>query len=443
MRLIQFTPGAGRMYCGNCFRDNALVAELRRMGHDTLMVPLYLPLTLDEPDQSAGTPVFYGGVNVYLDQQWPWFRRHAPERLRQLLTSPRLLRWAAGRAAKTRATEVGELTLSMLRGEEGHQARELDELIQWLRTQPKPDAVCLSNVMLIGLARRLRRDLGARVVCMLQGEDAFLDGLPASVRDRAWETIRQRTPDVDRFLAPSRYFADLMSRRLGLSAQQVRVVHNGISLEGYEPAAAPPTTAARPTIGYFARMCADKGLDLLVDAFIQLRQRARVPHARLRIGGGCGPSDEPYVRSLEERLAEANLSRDVDWVRNPERSAKLEFLRSLSVFSVPARYGEAFGLYLIEAWAAGVPVVQPRTAAFPELIDQTGGGRMFDPENAADLSARLEELLLDPAKARELGRSAQTLVQREFTARRMAENLLRILEELDVHTPPTPALQTA
>ena len=99
MNIVQITPGAGGMYCGNCFRDNALVAALRQLGHPTLMVPLYLPMTLDEADQSAGTPTFFGGVNVYLEQKSAFFR-HAPKWLHALLDSPALLKFAAGRAAK-------------------------------------------------------------------------------------------------------------------------------------------------------------------------------------------------------------------------------------------------------------------------------------------------------------------------------------------------------
>ncbi len=165
------------MYCGGCLRDNALVAALRRLGHQATMVPLYLPLTLDEADQSAGTPVFFGGLNVYLEQKSALFRG-APGWLRDLLSSPGLLKWAAGKAAKTRAADLGELTLSMLRGEAGNQARELEDLIAWLRTQPPPDVICLSNALLIGMARRLKTDLRVPVACALQGEDFFLDGLP-------------------------------------------------------------------------------------------------------------------------------------------------------------------------------------------------------------------------------------------------------------------------
>ena len=88
MNILQITPGAGKMYCGNCFRDNALVAALRREGHDVLMVPLYLPLTLDEDDQSAGTPIFFNGVNVYLGQSSSFYRR-APGWIRRSIGSER------------------------------------------------------------------------------------------------------------------------------------------------------------------------------------------------------------------------------------------------------------------------------------------------------------------------------------------------------------------
>src|SRR5207249_3089859 len=233
MNIVQITPGAGGMYCGNCFRDNALVAALRQQGHEVLMVPLYLPMTLDEEDQSAGTPIFFSGINVYLEQKSSFFR-HAPDWLHRLLESPALLKWAAGKAARTRAEELGDLTISMLRGEEGNQARELDELIGWLKQKPHPDVICLSNALLAGLVRKLKQELRSPVVCMLQGEDYFLDSLPQAQRDEAWKTLAARAAEADLFLAPSRYFGDLMCRRLNLPADRVRVVFNGINLEGYD-----------------------------------------------------------------------------------------------------------------------------------------------------------------------------------------------------------------
>lgn len=422
MNIVQITPGAGGMFCGNCFRDNALVAELRKLGHQTLMIPLYLPMTLEEEDSSTGTPIFYGGINVYLEQKSTLFRQ-APKWLHHLLDAPGLLQWASGRAAKTRAEDVGELTVSMLRGEEGNQACELDELIGWLKHQPDPpEVICLSNAMLLGLARRLQTELAAPVVCMLQGEDYFLDALPEPHRTQAWQILAERAAELKLFIAPTRYFADVMGRRLSLPSDRIQIVPNGVRLEGYSPAAALPNP---PVLGYFARMCPEKGLDTLVEAFLLLKARNSVEHLKLRVGGGCGPGDETFVEDLRQRLQKRGWLPDAEFHPNLTREDKQDFLRSLSILSVPARYGEAFGLYLIEAWASGVPVVQPRTAAFPELIEATGGGVLCKPNDPAALADAIEEVLVDRKKARALGESGRQAVLQQFSVERMAENMIQ------------------
>jgi len=429
MNIVQLTPGAGGMYCGNCFHDNALVAALRGLGHDALMLPLYLPINVDEEDQSAGNPVFFGGINVYLEQKSALFR-NAPGWLHRLLNSRRLLEWAAGRAAKTRATEVGEVLLSMLRGEEGNQNREITELIAWLREHAKPDVICLSNALLIGMARRLQAELGIPVVCLLQGEEPYLDSLPEPQRTHAWHLLTERAADVTAWIAPSRWNADGLSRRLKLKPERVHVVHNGISLDGFEvPIPQSQAQSQRaPVVGFFARMCSDKGLDTLVEAFIHLKNRGNIPRLKLHVGGGCGPGDEPFVKSLRVRLAEAGFIGEVSFSPNLSRGEKLAFLQSLTVFSVPAMYGEAFGLYVIEALATGVPVVQPRHGGFPEIIAATGGGLLCEPNDAKSLADALEQLLLNPDRARALGEAGRTAVSEQFTAEVMARETLKVFD---------------
>jgi len=413
------------MFCGNCFRDNALVAQLRNLGHRSTMLPMYLPLTLDENDQSTGEPIFFSGINVYLAQKSAMFR-NAPKWLRRIFESQKLLNFAGQFAAKTSPREVGELLISMLRGEDGNQARELDELVTWLKTQEKPDVVCLSNALLLGLARRLKSELGTTVVCTLQGEDSFLDALPESHRELAWKTISERAHDADLFIAPSNYFADLMGRRLKIPPEKIKVVHNGIELDGYtETRNAYHRKRNEIAVGYFARMCKEKGLETLVEAFILLKRNGRAGNLKLRIGGSCGPADEPFVKSLRQRLAAANCLGEVEFFPNLDRDEKIDFLKSLTVFSVPALYGEAFGLYLIEAMAAGVPVVQPRTAAFPELIESTGGGILCEAGNVESLANEIERLLLQPQKSRALGESGRKSVFEKFTAERMAQSFLQ------------------
>ncbi|MBI5775486.1 MAG: glycosyltransferase family 4 protein [Verrucomicrobia bacterium] len=423
------------MYCGNCFRDNALVAELRRLGHPTLMVPLYLPMTLDEADQSSGTPIFFGGVNVYLEQKSALFR-HAPQWLHKLLSSPKLLKWAAGRAAKTRAEDVADLTLSMLRGEEGNQARELDELIAWLKTQERPGLVSLSNALLAGMVRKIKSELGVPVVVMLQGEDAFLDSMPSPACEEVWRTLAERCREVDLFIAPSRYFGDLMARRLALPADKVKVVHNGINLDGFGIQNPESRIQNPPVLGYFARMCKEKGLDTLVEAFVILKQRGKVANLKLRVGGGCGPGDEPFVNQLKARLSSAGVLDDVEFHPNLTREQKLEFLRSLTVLSVPALYGEAFGLYVIEALAAGVPVVLPSVASFPELVEATGGGMLCEPGNAASLAGAIESLLLDSTRLQSLAQAGRRAVEQRFRVQHMAEEMLKAFAPVCGTRPP-------
>ena len=327
----------------------------------------------------------------------------------------------------------------MLRGEAGNQAREIEELIGWLKTQPRTDVVSLSNALLIGMVRRLKAELHVPVACALQGEDFFLDGLPESHRAACWRALAERAAEVDLFVAPSRYFGDLMRERLGLAADRVQVVYNGINLEGYAVEGQKPDGRWQmadgkengvPTLGFFARMCPEKGLDTLVEAYVLLRQRGRVGQLKLHVGGSCGPADGAFVNSLRERLQASGLLGEVEFHPNLDRAGKLEFLRSLSVFSAPARYGEAFGLYVIEALAAGVPVVQPRTAAFPELIEATGGGVLCGAGDAMALAEAVEELLLNPTRARALGEAGRRAVFQRFSAEAMAQATLRVYAEL-------------
>ena len=428
MNLVQLTPGAGGMYCGNCFRDNALVAALQRQGHPTLMVPLYLPMTLDEVSAGGGTPTFFGGLNVFFDQKMGWYRR-APHWFRRLFDAPFLLQMAAGKAAKTRAADVGELTVSMLRGEQGHQARDLEELIDWLRTQERPDAVLLSNALLIGFARRIREALGTRVVCFLQSEESFLDSIPEPWGPRAWQTLSERAATVDLWISPSLYFADRMGQRMAIPRDRVRVVSNGIHLAGYDalPARQPKAPGETMTLGFFARMCPDKGLDLVVDAFVRLRSKGRFPFLKLKVGGGCGPGDEGFVAEQRAKLTAAGLLDSASFHPNLTREAKIAFYASCDVLSVPARMSESFGLYVIESLAAGTPLVQPSLSTFPELLADTGGGVLCGENTPEALATALEPLLQDPVRLTQLGEAGRRAVLDRYTdvhmARRMVETL--------------------
>ena len=426
MRIIQLTPGTGNFYCGSCLHDNALVRALRARGHDALMVPLYLPFVTEDATTTPDTPIFLGGLSVFLAQKFPSLRR-VPAWLNRLFSSPALLRQLARFASMTSARDLGESTLSMLHGEDGRQAGELERLIEWLRPLPPPDVICLSNSLLAGMAARLKQEFRCPIICTLQGEASFLDDLPNAYRQSAWQLLTKRAAEVNQFIAVSEYFGNLMRARLRLDALRVAVIHPGIAVENFAPAPTPP---ASPTIGYLARMHPTKGLATLVDAFLLLQKENAIPGLRLRIAGAQTGSDERFVKELTQKIARGGQSAVVDWLPNLDRTAKAEFLRSLSVFSVPATYGEAFGLYVIEALAAGVPVVQPRHGAFPEVITATGGGLLCDPDNPTALAAALRDLLLNPAQARQFGAAGCATVQAHFTIEAMAQKTEELLKRV-------------
>jgi glycosyltransferase involved in cell wall biosynthesis len=427
MNIVHITAGAGGMYCGICLRDNALVAALRRLGHEVLMVPLYLPLTLDEEDQSAGTPIFFGGINVYLEQKSSLFSA-LPGWMHDLLRSRKLLKWAGSKAGNTRPQDLGDITVSMLRGEEGNQARELKELIDWLKQRPKPEIICLSNALLIGMARNLGSELNCPVVCMLQGEDGFLNLLPEPHRSQAWDTMAQRAKDVVFFGAPSRSFGEMMRAPLRLPPEKIRVIHNGINLDGF-PQRERSSSPAPPVLGYFARMCPEKGLDILLETYVLLREGSVIKDLKLRIGGGCGPADTTFVATQKKRLEKAGLLSQVEFHPNLTRSQKVKFLQSLSAFCVPSRAAEAFGLYVIEAMAAGVPVVEPPMGSFPELIQATGGGLLAESAEPRHLAEKIEELLLSPDASRKLGEAGRLVVSKDFSSEAMVKNTLAFYQE--------------
>jgi glycosyltransferase involved in cell wall biosynthesis len=428
MRIVQITPSAGdSYYCENCLRDVALVKEMRKLGHDVLMVPMYLPVQVDKNEAVDNTPIFFGGVNVYLQQKSAFFRR-TPRWFDRMLDSPKLLRWIGRRAGATSAKNLGQMTISMLQAEQGRQIKELNRLIEWLDAQDnKPDVVCLSNILLVGLARGIKERLGVPVVCLLQDEDGFLDGLLSPYSEQAWQILAERARDVDAFIAVSKYYADVMRQRVELTPERVYVVYTGISLEGYELRQTEPEI---PTIGYLSRMCPDKGLDTLVDAFIHLKKNEKLKNARLRITGGKRIDDERFLNRIRKRLSSSGLIDDVEFLPDFDYDTKLAFLRTISVLSVPEKQPVACGLYVLEALAAGVPVVEPSSGVFPELLEMTDGGVLFEPNNAAALADAMEPLLLKPDYARQMGKRGRDAVFEKFNIEQTAEEMVRIYGEI-------------
>jgi glycosyltransferase involved in cell wall biosynthesis len=426
MRILYITAGAAQMYCGSCLRDNALATELLARGHDVVLVPLYTPTLTDEPNVS-GERVFFGGISVYLEQHSALFRR-TPRVLDRLWDSKLALRLASRSSIPTSPKMLGELTVSMLKGEDGNQRKELEKLLDWLRGEPPFDVLSLPYTLLIGLARPLREALGRPVCCTLQGEDLFLEGLPEPYRSESLRLIRENVPHVERFLAVSRYYEEFMPGYLGIPREKMRLVPLGINLQGYEMRA--PREPGRPfTVGYFARVAPEKGLHLLAEAYVRMRGGgARA--ARLEVAGYLGAEHRDYLGGVERRMREAGLAGEFNYRGVLDREGKIEFLRGLDVLSVPATYDEPKGLFLLEAMACGVPVVQPRRGAFTEVVERTGGGLLVAPDDAAGLAEGLGRVRDDAALAAELSANAFENVRRHYAVARMAERAVEVYEEL-------------
>lgn len=418
MRILHLTPGTGNFHCGSCLRDNALIKALRSRGHDAMMAPLYLPLVTDREAANPEIGIRVGGISLYLQQKFSWFK-YLPRFIHRWLDKPERLRLAARFMGMTSARDLGEMALGALEGEQGRQWPEWKRLIEWIRTEGRPDVVSLSNSLLMGLCPAIERDLGIPVIVSLQGEDSFLDTLIDPYREQCWAAMRRNAQHVSKFVAPSQFYAGVMQQKLAVGPEKMAVVYNGLDANSFAAAEPDPNW---PVIGYFARMIHGKGLTTLVDAYIDLAKRGTVPRVKLKIGGAKTAADEKYVNGLKEKLQQAGLANRVEWHPNVNFADKLKFFRNLTVFSVPATYGEAFGLYIIEAMASGVPVVQPEHGAFPELISVTGGGGVLcPPDDAKALADTLETLLQDDHAREQLTNKGLAGVRNEFSAARMAE----------------------
>jgi glycosyltransferase involved in cell wall biosynthesis len=406
-------------------RDRGLIRALRTLGHDVILAPMYLPIFSEGEDIGPDAPVFYGAVGVYLGQHLPWLV-NAPPWLKRIIDSRKLLGWIARKAGTTRARGLEGMTLSVLKGETGGQKEELGRLVSWLASEIKPDVVHLSNGLLLGLAGRIRNEIGVPVVCTLQDEDKWIDSMEPGAAAEAWQVMAARSADIAAFIPVSRYFSGMMRERLKIADDKMHIIPIGIDTQGYSEA---PLAPDRPVIGYLSKMSESLGLEVLVDAFVILSENGRLKNLKLRIMGGQTPDDTPFLGRLRRKLAQKGIVSNVEFCSSFDRESRIGFLRSLSVMSVPARQAEAFGMFMVEALACGVPVVQPGIGAAPELIEATGGGICYQPNDAAALAGALEDLLLDMDRARRMGRAGCKVVLRDFTVQRMAERIVEVYRQ--------------
>lgn len=426
--LVYLTAGGAGMFCGSCMHDNTLARALARQGVDLLLTPLYTPIRTDEENASIDR-VFFGGINVYLQQKIPLLRR-APEFIDRIFDQPWLLRLATSFGIETDAKQLGAMTVSMLRGARGFQRKEVLKLCRWLADEVRPDLIISSNVLIAGSAPEIKRHLERPLVVTLQGDDLFLNDLLEPYRSQALEEIRRLDGSIDGYLAHSRYYADYMAELLGIDREKIRLAPLGIDTHDFsEPSwdddgdsqhNAGPRAARPRVIGYLARLAPEKGLHVLVDAFLELHRRPGMDDVRLHIAGWLGDGQRAYAEEQFNKMRQAGLGDRFHYAGVVDRRQKVAFLQELDVFSAPTVYREPKGLFVLEALAAGVPVVQPAHGAFPELLAETGGGVLTRPGDPVHLADALEELLVNPDRRRQLARDGQRNVHARFNADAMA-----------------------
>jgi glycosyltransferase involved in cell wall biosynthesis len=420
MRIVHITAGAGGRLCGSCLHDNTLVKALRARGCDAVLVPAYVPTTTDE-ENVAESRIVMGGVNVWLQEHVPLFR-HTPEFIDRLFDAPPLLRWLSSRTGMTRPADLGRLTVSTLEGERGRQRKEVDKLARWLARDVRPDVVHLSNALLVGAARAIREATGARIVCTLSGEDIFIEQIPEPHYGRIRGLLRERAAEIDWFVALNAWYADFMAEYLAVPRERIEVIPHGLDLQGF-PAAPPDLTARRRArqprrrVGFLARACPEKGLDLLVRA---LPLVAAEHDVEVVAAGATAAAEAGYVAECRARARELGVADRFHWAGQVDRQGKRALLDSLDVFALPTRHPEAKGISVIEALAAGLPVVVPEHGTFPELLDGERAGVLHAPADPAALARAISALLADEARASACGRHGHALARRRHSPDTMA-----------------------
>ena len=438
MNISILAAGAAGMYCGSCMRDNSLAAALMRMGHKVALIPLYTPLRTEPKSVSHGE-VFFGGVNVYLQHASGLFRK-TPRAFDWLLDRQWLLKLAGRYGADTPPEQLAGLTLSLLQGEDGPAVKELRRLLDFLRDVARPQIVTLPNLMFMGVAPTLRRELKVPVVCELTGEDIFLDAMAERDKGQIRDAIRRSVPSVDRFVATCSYYADEMARYLDVGREKIDVVYPGVPgdyvREGARDDARAAAAAVKeegakpPTVGFLARICPEKGLHHFLDAVLLLAKMPGMNDLRVRVAGYLGKQHEAWYAGQQSRVAAAGLGGRAQFLGEVERGTKLELLDSLDVFSVPTTYKETKGVSVLEAMARGVPVVQPAHGSFPEILQQTNGGTLVPPGNPQALAQAMHDLLSDPERRRRLGDAGRQAIRAGFTDEVMARNMLKVYESV-------------
>jgi glycosyltransferase involved in cell wall biosynthesis len=395
-------------------------------GIDATAIPLYLPPDDTNKESGLDKNVFFGAISMYLREKVPMFR-NMPVFLDKLFDSAPMLKMAARRAGTTRTEGLEDMTLNMIRGEKAFPEKELNRLVNYLIKDGKPDVIHLSNALIIGLARQIKRKIDVKIVCSLLNEDDWIDEMAEPYQSKAWKLIAQEAPNVDSFITPSNYYKDLFIAKTGVSGDNFHIVPLGIDADNIKYNEKKSNSLS---VGYFCRVSSPNGFDKLVDAFILLKKENSLPGLTLHVSGGYTGDDKPFIAEQIKKIKENGLKSFIRIYPEFQGNSKEEFFNNIDIMSVPVRKHDGYGLYILEANAAGIPVVQPATGAFPEIVEKTMGGITYFPDTAEELSHNLLNLFTNNNLRIQLGINGRKNVIKELSLDKMSAILSVVYNEV-------------
>jgi len=424
MKITYLVPGSGgTFFCGNCYRDKLLISSLKSMeGIDVSAIPLYLLPNTGNFGNDFESQVFFGAVSLFLREKVSLFR-NMPVFLDKLLDSPPVLKFAARQAGTTSTEGLEEITLGMIKGDSQVSKNEISRLAKHITETGKSDIIHLSNALIIGLASQLKESLNIPVLCSLQNEDDWIDVMAEPYRSQAWQLIGEKAKNITAFITPSNYYKELILNRTEIDNKKIHVIPSGVEINN-SPIRDKSTRA--PSLGFFSRLSRSNGFDKLIDAFLLIKKNGKIPDLRLHLCGGYTNYDKPFVKEQLKKIKKSRIQEDVIVYSEFTGRQKQEFFNNINVMSVPVNKPDAYGLYLLESIVAGVPVVQPATGAFPEIIGITGGGITYQPDTVEKLAEALEELLLNTGKQKELGEKGREAVFEKLTVTEMTKKVVEV-----------------
>ena len=418
MKILFIVPGSGdSFYCGNCFRDNLQANALRKAGHEVVVMPLYLPL--NDASFRGDTPLFFPAVTLYVAYKY-FKNRKMPRWIERILNSGRSLQMASSMSGATSSAGLENMTLSMIRGDDRIFMQHVGMIVDWLKSNDRPDVIHLSSSLVIGIAKVIKNEINIPIVCSLQDEEIWIDPL-GKFAGEAWQGIWDNTGCIDAFVTTSEYYRQSALRRTQ-SIKHIEAVYPGLDISKY----ASDDYPADPVIGFFYRMNSLDGLHILAEAFVIMKKSGVLPRLRLRIGGGYSGEDKRFLKKVRATLAP--YSDFVDWRDDYNLSEHAAFYRQTTVVSVPVTFDEAVGLYVCEAFAAGRPVVEPATGSFPEIV--ADGGILYKDNTPETLAEALTKILVDKELWTNCRNNALRLAQERYSDAAAAKELVRIYHSI-------------